>query len=234
MVDGTALTVVLLQGAIFGLFLVAVRRRDTAAATNALGSFVLALLPVVVELAAPAMLARSVSFGPVLGLWLSTAGFLHSLGMLGLYESTWWWDHLTHTLSAALVAALLYAALIVAFSKTAGLADSRGTIAALTVTCTFVVGVFWELLELVARDVGERLDVEPVLVHYGWRDTVADLGFDVVGAVVVLGIDLRVLVPVVEQFPGVVEAILVGSGLLIVGGSVLMAVFVSLGESMQP
>ncbi|MDZ5811921.1 hypothetical protein U4E84_11270 [Halorubrum sp. AD140] len=233
MVIITALAVILLQGGILSLFVVAVRRRDTAAATNALGSFVLALLPVVIELVLPAVLSLNVSFGPVLPLWLAAAGFLHSLGMLGLYESTWWWDHLTHTVSAALVAALLYAALIVALSNTAGPGDASGTIAAVTVVFTFAIGVFWELIELVARDLGERLDIEPVLIHYGWRDTAVDLGFDIVGAVLVIGADLRIFVPVVEQFPGVTEAILVGSGWIVVVGSVLMALFVGIGGSIR-
>lgn len=228
----TALTV-LLPGAISVLLVVAVRRRNVAAAINALGALVLALLPVVGELALQAMLVRSVSFGPVLPVWLGVAGLLHSLGMLGLYESTWWWDHLTHTVSAALVAALLYAGIIVTRPDIAGIGDSSGLVVTLTVVFTFAIGVFWELIELVAREVGERFDIEPVLVHYGWHDTAADLGFNVVGALVVIGTDLRVFVPLVEQFPGVAGAVLVGSGWVVFVGSVLMALLVGLGSSVR-
>jgi hypothetical protein len=212
--------VVSLQGAVFALFVVAVRRRNAAAAVNALGAFALAVLPVALPRAA---------FGPVLPAWLAAAGVLHSLGMLGRYESTWWWDHLTHTVSGALVAALLYAGALVAPPDVAGLDGPSA--ATVTVAFTVAVGVFWELVELVARDVGEWLGVEPVLVHYGWRDTAADLGFDVVGALLVIGADLRVFVPAVEQFPGVTAAALVGGGWVVVGGSALMALFVGLGAS---
>lgn len=229
----TALAVFLLQSAIFGLFIVAVRRRNIAAAINAVGAFVLALLPVVVEIVLPVILTRSVVFGPVLPVWLAAAGFLHSLGMLGLYESTWWWDHLTHTVSAALVAALLYAGVIVTLPDIAGIGDSSGIVVTVTVVFTFAIGVFWELIELVAREVGERFDIEPVLIHYGWRDTVVDLGFDVVGAFLVIGADLRIFVPLMEQFPGVTGAVLVGSGWIVFGGSVLMALLVGLGSSMK-
>lgn len=189
----------LLQVALGATLVEGVRRRNVAVAVNALVALCVALLPVFVEVAPQFVLARNVAFGPELPLWLAAAGFLHSLGMLGLYESTWWWDHLTHTVSAALVAALIYAGLVVT-RPTTGAGLSPGGIAAATVLFTFAVGVSWELLELVAREVGERYDVEPVLVHYGWRDTAFDLGFDLVGALLVVLLDLRIFVPVVEQF----------------------------------
>ncbi|MDX1746273.1 MAG: hypothetical protein R3324_10075, partial [Halobacteriales archaeon] len=41
--------------------------------------------------------------------YISAALFLHPIGGLyEFYESIWWFDHLTHTLSATLVAALGY------------------------------------------------------------------------------------------------------------------------------
>ena len=227
------LAVFLLQSAIFVLFLLAVRRRDAAAAINALGAFVLALLPLIVEILLQAILTRGVLFGPILPLWLAAAGFLHSLGMLGLYETTWWWDHLTHTVSAALVAALLYASVIVSPPDIAGIGNSSGIVVAVTVAFTFAIGVFWELIELVAREAGERFDIEPVLVHYGWRDTAADLGFDVVGALLVVGADLRVFVPLTERFPDVTEVVLFGAGWTVLVGSALMALLVGLGSSVR-
>jgi len=234
MVETTALAALLLQGAIFVLFIVAVRQRNAAALVNAFASFVLALLPVVVEVVLQASLARSVSFGWILPVWIGAAGFLHSLGMLGLYESTWWWDHLTHTVSAALVAALLYAALIVDPLDIVGVGGSPERLVTVTVAFTFAIGVFWELAELVAREVGERFDIGPVLVHYGWRDTTLDLVFDVVGALLVIGVDLRTFVPIMEQFPGATGAALYASGWIVFGGSVLMALLAGLGSATRP
>jgi hypothetical protein len=227
MVGPIALAGFLLQGAILCLFAVAVRRRNAAAAINAIGSFALAVLPAAVEI------AWNVPVDPRLPLWLGVAGFLHSLGMLGLYESRWWWDNLTHTVSAALLAALLYAGVIVALPALAGDDGPPGTAAAVTVVATFAVGVFWELIELVAREVGERFDIEPVLVHYGRRDTAVDLVFDVVGALLVVGFDLRIFVPLVGRFPGVTGAILVAGGWILLVGSALMALVVGLGGSIR-
>lgn len=231
MVDLAMLLSILLQGAIFALVVVAVRRWSVAAVINTLAAFVLALLPSVVEVLSQVMPGRGVSFGVVLPVWLAAAGLLHSLGMLGLYESTWWWDHLTHTVSAALVAAVLYAAVIVTGPAVAGIGPAPERVWVVTVVFTLAIGVFWELIELAARDVGERFDIEPVLVYYGVRDTAFDLGFDVVGALLVVGVDLRVFVPIVERFPDVTRVVLFGTGWVILVGSLVMTLFVWAGGS---
>lgn len=210
-----------LQVAILATLAESLRRRNVAAALNALVALVAALLPAAVEALLP-----HVAFPPELPLWVALAGFLHALGMLGLYESTWWWDHLTHTVSAALVAALLYAGVLVA--GRVGFAASRLAAAAVTLAFTFAVGVFWELVELVARDVAERYDVDPVLVHYGWRDTAYDLAFDVVGAVLVVALDLRVFVPLARAFPRATRWLVLGGGGVVVVGSLLMALGIGL------
>jgi hypothetical protein len=202
--------VALLQVGIASVLLVAVHRRDAAAASNALVSLGVALLPAV--LAATARLDSS----PAIPLWLAAAGLLHSVGMLGPYDSVWWWDHLTHTVSAALVAALIYAVLLVAHVRVPGGA------AVTTVLCTFVVGVLWELVELLARDLGEEYGVQPVLVRYGRYDTAADLCFDVAAAVLVVVVDFRPFVPVVAQV-GDVRALLRWAGVAVLVGTVLVA-----------
>jgi hypothetical protein len=232
-IDPTSLATFSLRIGVFGLLVVAVRRGNTAAAINAFAALVLALAPSIVEVVLEPTPPRSSPFGPVLPVWLGVAGFLHSLGMLGPYDSRWWWDHLTHTVSAALVGALVYAGVVVTLPDTVGTGRSAGVIAAV-VGFTFAIGVFWELVELVARELGELYDIEPVLVHYGWDDTAADLVFDVVGAVLVLAFDLRVFVPVVERFPGVAGAALVGSVWVVVVGSVAMALVVGLGADARP
>lgn len=220
MVELVGLAVLALQGCLLALLVVAARRGAIAAVINAVVVLALSLLPALVELALPAVLDRSLSLDPALSVWIALAGVLHTLGMLGLYETTWWWDHLTHTLSAALVAALLYAALTVSM---AGMDRHSAIVLAITVGATFAVGVFWELFELVAREFGERFAIDPVLVHYGWRDTAADLGFDVVGALLVVWLDLRLFVPVLEQVPGLTRTALAASGVVVAGGSVSMA-----------
>ncbi len=207
--------VALLQVGILAVLAVAVRQGNGAAAVNALGAFVLTVLPTALSWLGPAVV-----LGPELLLWLAAAGLVHSVGMLGPYDSVWWWDHLTHTLSAALVAALVYAAALVALPAF-GLPVDSATVAAVTVGLTFGAGVFWELLEILARAVGERYGVEPVLVQYGWRDTAADLVFDVVGAVLVVALDVRVFLGLAERFPGASRAVLLVGGVVLAGSLVV-------------
>lgn len=213
-----------LLGLLVVLTLEGFRRRDLAAAVNGLVALCTALLPAAVEVGVRAA-GGDVRIGPVLPLWIAVAGILHAVGMLGLYESTGWWDHLTHTVSAALVAAFVYAGVVVAGRHANGLDLPHAGAVGLTVAAVLLVGVFWELVELAARDVGERYGVEPVLVHYGLRDTALDMVFNGLGAVVVVVVDLRVFVPVVDQFPGIVGRLLVVCG-FVVASSALLALWV--------
>jgi hypothetical protein len=197
--------------AVLGTVAVAVRRRDGAALVNGVVVVAVVLSPAAVET------AGTVTTGPLLSAWLGVAGLLHMIGMLGVYESVWWWDHVTHTVSAALVAALCYGTLLVTTDH------SQVVVAALTVGFTFVGGVFWELIELVARALGRRFDIDPVLVYYGWDDTVFDLLFDLVGAVVVVALDGAFFTALAAQAPEAAGDLLAVSAAVVVGGSLAMA-----------
>lgn len=215
---------VALQMGILTSLYVGLRRDNLAAVINAAVAFCVAVIPVVLDLLIRTGVSSSSGLGSTLPLWMGLAGFLHTLGMLGLYESTGWWDHLTHTVSATLVAALVYAALMVVEWPAKGEGLTRTEIVVGTIGLTLVAGIFWELLELVARDLGDRYGINPVLVVYGVRDTVLDLGFDLVGALVVVGMDLRVFVPIAAAYPTETGSLLgAGVGVFIIG-SVLMAV----------
>lgn len=185
------------------------------------------LQSVLLEFALEAILARSIVLGAALPGWITLAGILHVMGMLELYESTVWWDHLTHAVSAGFVAALAYAGSIVTVRSVPGLDPRAVGIAAFTVGVTFVVGVAWELAELIARDIAQHYDVEPVLVHYGWRDTAYDLVFDVVGALAVVVLDLRAFVPLLEQLPRATGAMLPASGVILLGSTLVVGLYVA-------
>jgi len=226
----TAAILALVAG-IAATLVVAVQRGNGAATVNAVASLAAVLVAVAVTgglVPAPAWLAAT---GPAVTLWVAAAGLLHCVGMLGPYDTVWWWDHLTHVVSGAFVAALAYAALLVVGRGGPGAALDWATVAALTVLLTLLAGVFWELIELVARSLGERFGVEPVLVHYGWRDTALDLGFDLLGAILVVLLDVRVFVAVADRSGGATQAMLLGGSGVLVLGSVTMAVFLRLNGS---
>lgn len=234
MTSGATVGAVLLQGGILGSLYVGLRRDNLAAAINATVAFLVGLSPAVLELVARGAFDASLGLGPELALWLALAGFLHAIGMLGLYESTGWWDHLTHVVSAAFVAALVYGALVGLQGRAVGFDPTTAAIVTGTVGLTFLAGVFWELLELVAREVGERYGIDPVLVVYGRRDTVLDLVFDVVGAVLVVALDVRLFAPLAGRAPGVTRWLVLGSGAVLVLGSLLLGVGLAVFGRVHP
>lgn len=208
------------------IFYTAVRQRNVPAVVNTGVSFLLVFIPVLVDVLAYWFYGIRVGLTPELPLWIAVTGLFHSYGMLGPYDEISWWDHLTHTLSAALVAALLYAGVIVAL-ESAPVSAGNSLIWATVVLVTLLSGVFWELIELLARDFGKKFDLPPVLEHYGRRDTVLDLFFDVVGALLVLVTDLRLFVPMAEVSPETtVAALVVVLGGLVVGSLVMSLIVV--------
>lgn len=205
---------------------VAVRQGNGPAVVNAGMSFLLVIIPVLVDVIAYWIYGIRVGLAPELPLWIAVAGLLHTYGMLGPYDKIPWWDHLTHMLSAALVAALLYAGVIVAFEY-APISAGSGLIWSVVVLLTLLTGVLWELIELLARDLGKKFDIPPVLDHYGRQDTVLDLFFDVVGAVLVLVADMQLFVPMAEVSPATTAAALVAAlGALVIGSLVTSLIVV--------
>ena len=197
--------------AILSTLAAAVRRDNGAAIVNGIVVVVVVLSPIVFESVV------TITTGPALSVWLGLAGLLHMIGMLGPYDSVWWWDHVTHSVSAGLVAALCYGTLL------ATTPHSRAVVAVMTVGFTLVGGVFWELIELVARTLGRRFRIDPVLVYYGWKDTVLDLAFDLLAALVVVLLDLALFAQLAAQSPDLARELLVASTAVLLTGSLAIA-----------
>ena len=156
--------------ALLAVTAVGVRRRNPSAVLNAALALVATFLPGVVER------RYDVSFRPWQRAYADAAMLTHAVGMLGPYEEVWWWDHLTHTHSATLLAGLVHAA-----------ARRRGEDPTARVVAVVVgVGLLWELLEQAIHAIADRLDLAPPLIPYGRTDTLFDLAFDLLGALVVL------------------------------------------------
>ncbi|UPV74520.1 hypothetical protein M0R89_00270 [Halorussus limi] len=153
------------------------RRRSPGAVVNAAFSFAATFLPDAVER------VWGVEFRPWQRVYAGVAMLAHAVGMLGPYDDTWWWDHVTHTLSTTLLAGFVHVA-----------ADRRGRDPRPRVLAVSVfAGLLWELLEYVIHAVSRRLGIEPLLVQYSARDTALDLAFDLLGALLVLAFGDRLL-----------------------------------------
>lgn len=137
--------------------------------------------------ALPTVLRRDfdIYLSPLLTLWISGAVTLHAIGMFGLYDNVWWWDHLTHFVSAAMVAGTGYALTVTLDEHSDAVHFPRSFLTVYVFLFTAAAGVFWELIEMVGRELARTFGFEAVLVVYGLEDTMMDLIFNMAGAVVV-------------------------------------------------
>lgn len=166
-----------IRGGIIAVITAGLRRRNLGAVVNGVLALVAAYLPSIIER------RYGVEFRPWQRAYTGTAMLLHAAGMLGLYDDTWWWDHLTHTLSATLLGGFVHV-----------IAHRRGRDPHPRVFAAIVGGgVLWELVEYAVRALTDRLGLQPVLIPYSVRDTLLDLVFDLVGALLVLAIGGRAL-----------------------------------------
>lgn len=142
---------------------------------------------------------------PALTLWITTAVFLHGLGTIPLpvewvslfgpvpagqervtlYSSGGVWDHLTHTFSASVVAAAGYATTRALHEHSDVIHIPPRFMFVFVIQFVIAFGVLWEVLEFALGGVSATLGSGAVLTQYGIEDTMMDLLFDVVGAVIV-------------------------------------------------
>lgn len=175
-----------LQVAIVGTLLEGVRRRNPGVTTNGLAALCFAVTPRFLET------RYDVRLRPWQRLWISASSLVHSLGMLGPYDRVWWWDHVTHTLTSVVVAGatdVVYRAESRQSIRSGATRVPFRSRASAIVGVTLGFGLLWELLEFAVHAAADRMDFQPPLVHYGRRDTVVDVVFDLIGAglIVLLG-----------------------------------------------
>ncbi len=159
------------------VFILGIRRRNPGAVANAVFSLAGTYLPDVLER------VFGVTFRPWQRIYVETAMLTHSVGMLGPYDDVWWWDHLTHTHSASVVGGVVHV-----LSERYGWNPRPRVVGVI-----MFVGIVWELIEYGIHFAAERLGIEPILVQYGTEDTVYDLLFNLVGALLVVAFGDRML-----------------------------------------
>ena len=135
----------------------------------------------------PALLERNydIPLDPWLGVWITTAVLLHTIGSAGFYARVSWWDHLTHALSASLVAGAGYTTLraVDLHSDEIDIPSRFAFVFILVVVLAF--GVVWELFEFGLDIVADETGISMPLAQFGLDDTVADLTYNSVGALIV-------------------------------------------------
>ncbi|GAA0538905.1 hypothetical protein GCM10008994_12600 [Halorubrum ejinorense] len=135
----------------------------------------------------PALLERNynIPLDPWLGVWITSAVFLHTLGSAWFYAQVPWWDHLTHALSASLIAGAGYTTLraIDLHSDQVRIPARFAFVFIFVVVLAF--GVVWELFEFGLDIVADETGISMPLAQHGLDDTVLDLMYNSVGALIV-------------------------------------------------
>ena len=135
----------------------------------------------------PALLGRNYDFplDPWLGLWITTAVFLHTLGSAGLYGRIPRWDNLTHAMSATLVAGAGYTVARAIDLHTDDIHIPRRFLFVYILVVVLSFGVLWELFEFGLDVVADVTGLTMPLAQKGLDDTVRDLMFNTLGALLI-------------------------------------------------
>lgn len=176
-----------LQVAMFGIFATALWFGDLGIAVNSGVGLLVSFLPAAIER------DFDVTMDTGLVLWIAVAMFLHAFGTLPLpgldfstlYSETWWWDHVTHTLSASLVAGVAYTAARAIDERSKAISFPPEFLFAYLFVFVVAFGVLWELLEFYITVVSGLVGGETILTQYGLDDTVLDIVYDTLGGVLV-------------------------------------------------
>lgn len=164
-----ALAVVLLYGLV---------TLDLTTVVNSAIALAITFLPAIFER------DRQLPLEPGLVFWLTAAVFLHALGSAGLYGIIGPWDSLTHTVSASIVAAAGYAVVRAIDLHTDEIYFPPRMLFAFILVFVLAFGVGWELMEFTIDWSAQQLGMKAVVAQHGLDDTIVDLVYDVVGAVV--------------------------------------------------
>ncbi|ELZ06809.1 hypothetical protein [Natrialba aegyptia] len=169
----------LLQLALGFLFLYGLLTLDATTITNA--GIALAITGL------PALLERDLRLPlePELVLWITGAVFLHALGSAGLYGFLGPWDSLTHAVSASIVAGTGYTVVRAIDLYTDDIYLPPRMLFVFILLFVLAFGVIWELMEFALGFFADWFGSEVVLAQHGITDTIGDLFYDLVGAIVV-------------------------------------------------
>ena len=169
-----------------GIFFVGLYRGSTTIVVNAGVGLLVTQLPPILER------DYDIPMDPALTLWITSAVFLHAFGVLGLpgsetnlYGSVPWWDHVTHALSASVVAGVGYATARALDAHSGEIALPPRFMFAFILLFVLAFGVFWEVIEFALGEAARAVGNRALLTQYGLEDTMLDLVFNTIGAVVV-------------------------------------------------
>ncbi|ELZ23448.1 hypothetical protein C475_14283 [Halosimplex carlsbadense 2-9-1] len=175
----------LMELVMFGIFLLGVWKVNVKIIANAGVALLIAQLVPALER------DYGVPLDAGLTLWITSAVFLHAFGTIGIpggesfYQSVWWWDHMTHALSSSVIAGVGYATVRALDEHSDQISLPPRFVFVFILLFVLAYGVFWEILEFTIGQVAALLGTDSVLTQYGLEDSLWDLIYNTLGAVVV-------------------------------------------------
>ena len=176
-----------MQLILFGLIFVGLERQSPTIVLNALLGFGITFLPAILER------DHQIPMNPGLTMWITAAAFLHAIGIIGipgtsqgLYNAIPFYDHITHALSASVVAGVGYATVRALDQHSDGIELPPRFMFVFILVFVLAFGVVWEIVEFSVDVVTTSLEVEMSgFTQHGLNDTLLDLVFNTIGAVIV-------------------------------------------------
>ena len=170
-----------LQAGLLGLAVYGVIAGRAGVSVNAVGALAVTLLPALLQREA----GVRTDFGLVL--WLTVAAALHAVGILGPYTNVWWWDHLTHALSASVVAGVAYATVDALDRSQEAINLPEPYRSGVLFAFVLATAVLWEVVEFGATQLSMVFGAKnSVLVIFGPKDIVTDIVYSAAGGLVVI------------------------------------------------
>lgn len=169
----------LLQLVLVGLVIFGALRRNFGVLFNAGAAFAVSWLP--------ALIRRELGLRMDLHvvLLITVAASLHAIGTLGPYRSVWWWDYVTHALSAFTVTGIAYAVVVAANRHSAAVHLPQPYLSGVLVLFSLAAAVLWEVVEFAATKLGNAFGTQSVLIVFGVSDIVTDIVFTALGGLAV-------------------------------------------------
>ncbi|MFW6435301.1 MAG: hypothetical protein ACOCY1_02870 [Halovenus sp.] len=176
-----------MQLILFGLIFVGLERQSPTIVLNALLGFSITFLPAILER------DHEIPMNPGITLWITAAVFLHAVGIIGIpgtgiafYSAVPFYDHITHALSASVVAGVGYATVRGLDQHSDGISLPPRVTFVFILVFVLAFGVLWELVEFGVDVLTTRAGVEMSgFTQHGLNDTMLDLVFNTLGGVVV-------------------------------------------------
>ncbi|WMW21726.1 hypothetical protein RE476_10100 [Methanolobus mangrovi] len=168
----------MMQIVLFILVIAGILLKDLSTAVNATTGLALTFVPNIITR------KYNIPIDTGLVLWLTLAIFLHSLGTFALYDNIIRWDHVTHALSACVVAAAGYTLIRAIDIYADEIYIPPKVLFLFILLFILAMGVIWEIIEFVSDELTSGLGYNAILAQHGIGDTMMDLVFDLFGAII--------------------------------------------------